>query len=138
MDYSQQGFVLVIALLFLSVITLLVSSAFSLGLLQNKMSLFFYQQALSLQRAELALLVGEGSIKGEESQGEGVIDNYSRYNFKRRAESICGGVYYQIDASGTAKEAKSELQSILLIPQPAEECPNPVLSRQRVGWWQIY
>ncbi|HVV68884.1 MAG TPA: PilX N-terminal domain-containing pilus assembly protein [Gammaproteobacteria bacterium] len=134
----QQGMVLVMALLYLSVITLLVCSAFEVGLVQIKIASHLTDDAQALQNAQSALVAGEIAIQGNETEGQGDAGQQSLYQFKRRPESACGVIYYQINATGTYATAKSELESILLIPVAGEvECPDKISQRQEVAWRQV-
>ena len=135
---SQQGMVLVMALLYLSVITLLVLSAFEVGLLQIKIASRLTDDAQALQNAETGLIVGEAAVQGNETGGRGDVGAQSVYQFKRRPESACGIIYYQINATGTYATAKSELESVLLVPVVGEvDCPEEIPKRREVSWRQV-
>ncbi len=115
---------LITALLYLMVITLLVMSAFGSSILQGQMTQHMYDELQALERAQAALLTAEQSIQGTELMGEG-SDHGVNFSFKRLTENK-GGIYYQVNATSTFAAAKSQLQSIWLMPD-----------KKRVWWSAI-
>ncbi len=130
--YTQHGMALVTALLYLLVITLLVACAFSTGLLQTKISQNVNQEIHAFENAESALLFGESAIQPDEETGNGKL-NDATYRFARITRPGCG-LYYQVDAEGGAATAKSQLESIMMLPQAGPNpCVDPI-SPHRVLW----
>lgn len=130
---NQQGIILITALLYLLVVTLLVMSAFSTSILQAHMAAHFSDEIHAFQQAETVLLAAEKAIHGEELEGQG-SSNRSFYHYKRRAENACGN-YYHIDVTGTFNTAKRMLESVLWVPVPThEKCSEGISARKRV-WW---
>lgn len=132
--HTQQGVILIMALLYLLAVTVLVISTFSSSILQWNMAVHFTDEVRAFQQAEAALLAAEKAIQGNELEGRGSI-NQGFYHYKRRAENDCGLVYYHIDVTGAFAMAKRTLQAILLVPVPTnKECPDGMPDRKRV-WW---
>ncbi len=132
---QQNGFVLVFALLYLSVLTLIIAAAFSHSLLQSKMIQNLHDASVALQNAESALSVAEQSIQGDENHGEGWLTENARYSFHRQAENECE-VMYQVNATGLFVKARSNLQSLIQVPKAvAADCP--VLLRRRIYWLEV-
>lgn len=134
---QQDGFVLVFALLYLSVLTLIIAAAFSHSLLQTKMTQNLHDASVALQNAESALRVAEQSIQGDENQGEGWLTENAQYSFHRQAENECE-IMYQVNATGLFATARSNLQSLIQVPKTViEDCPERLLLRRRVYWLEV-
>ncbi len=134
---AQQGMVLIMALLYLSVVTLLVLVAFESGLVQIKISAHLSDNEQSLQNAETALLGGETAIQGNEIEGQGKIDATASYRYKRRPESACGVAYYEINATGVYAASKTELESILSVPVGSPDECDAIPVREEIAWRQV-
>lgn len=137
-DNQQQGFILVMALIYLFVIALMVTSAFSSSLLQTKMSIYAHNHVTAFQNAESALATGEIAIQGIELKGEGRVSSDAWYSFTRTPQTACGLVFYQVNATGIHVKAKVNLQSLFAVPAlppvNPDECPGKALLRHRVFW----
>lgn len=134
---ESQGFVLVTALLYLAVISLLAAYGFHASLLQTKLSQQYRDQAIAIQYAESALAVAEVAIQGDQAQGEGQFNAQARYHFERLSQTNCGVVYYQVDATGNYNAANSTLHTVLQVPVAGQElCPGEPPTKQRVAWWE--
>jgi Tfp pilus assembly protein PilX len=135
---TEQGFVLVMTLLYLLVVTLLVSSAFASSLLQTKMDMNTHNTANALQNAETALTAGERAINIDELQGQGSVAAGASYIFSRVAHTECGLVFYQVNALGVYTRAKVNLRSLFAVPTGEQEaCPDDILLRHRVYWMEL-
>lgn len=136
----QRGIALITALLYLLVITLLVTSAASSGLLQTKISQHLGQEEQAFENAESALLAGESAIEHsveESDQGEGVINADASYRFAKISRPECG-LYYQIDATGITATATRRLQSWLVLPAVGKNpCTDTASSPHRVAWREL-
>lgn len=133
---EQRGFILVFTLLYLSVLTLLVTAAFNNSLLQGKMNQNVYHASSALQNAESALWLGEQSIQGQERQGQGKINENAVYSYQRRQQEACW-IVYQVNAAGLFAKAKTNLESLYMIPVNTEECEDKKLKRHRMYWVEI-
>lgn len=130
---NQKGVVLVTALLYLLVITCLVESAFSSGILQTKISEHLYQSIQAFENAESALLKAEQAILIDQVQNQGEIDVNTHYEFHQLPRSECG-LFYQVNVITNVAASKIQLRSVFVFPMaglnPCVEISNP----HRVMW----
>jgi Tfp pilus assembly protein PilX len=135
---SNKGVALVSALLYLLVISMLATCAFTTGILQIKMVSHFQQEMRAFAAAEAALLVGEKSIQSDQEEGEGSVGANATYRFHKLTTFAkeCG-IFYQVDSMGTLKMAKVHLQTIFKFPQAGKACKKPPLHAHRIVWLQI-
>lgn len=140
-DYRnrQPGFVLVMALLYLFVVTLLVAGTFSSGILQTKMDSNFFSTDIAFQNAESALVAGELAIQNNQQQGQGSVGANATYSYEKQPETDCGVIYYLVEGNGTnvTANAKKSLEEMLSIPVEDQHCPDNKAIRQRVYWREI-
>lgn len=134
----EQGVVLIVALLYLMVITGLVSAAFECCILQTKTSVQNFTVAQALQNAEQVLRAGEDAVRSTDSQGQGSLGALGTYQFIRQSTWVCGAQYYQVTALGFSRGAQVKLSSILQIPRRDQKgCPSTVMIRKRIAWEQL-
>lgn len=135
--FSEKGAVLVMALLYLLVITLLVVSALSSGILQIKMNQHVYQEAQAFERAESVLLIGEKAISIDQIQGQGQVETDAYYQFHQVQTKECG-LFYQVYATATVRGVKTSLQSIFIFPKAGENpCVDMLSGPHRVLWQRL-
>lgn len=133
---EQKGMVLVMALLFLLVVTLLVASTFSSSALQIKSASHFYQEKQAFEYAEAALATAEEKIDPAKASGGGKVGNHTTYTFNRLSNAQCG-LFYQVDAVGILQN-KLHLQSIFVFPYDGgNPCQDAGLAPHRVMWQQV-
>jgi Tfp pilus assembly protein PilX len=113
---TQQGVVLISALLFLLVITVLVMAVVENNILQIKMSSHYIEYAKAFENAESLLTMGESAINPETTQGEATVDNVGNYNFSQ-TNSDCNNLYYQVVANGKNLNANTQLESMIRLPK---------------------
>jgi Tfp pilus assembly protein PilX len=101
---SDDGFVLVIVMLFLSILSLLALGILEINLLENKMSAFFQDKVNSFYQAEEYLLQAEmemraGNLPANDVNikitkiGSGIFGVLCEVNFYRlRAKASCRGI----------------------------------------------
>src|SRR5262249_20822124 len=129
------GFILMMTLLYLFVITALVSSVFANSLLQTKIGMNTYDASMAFQNAEIALSIGELSIKSTDLQGQGTVANGGSYSFVRTSQQECGLAFYQVHAIGVHAKATVNLQSLWAEPTGDQTgCEDDVLTAHRVYW----
>jgi Tfp pilus assembly protein PilX len=132
----SQGMALITALVYLLIISLLVISAFSSGILQTKISEHLFDEKQSFANAESALLVGENAIEIDKTQGQGQINAQATYQFNQIERPECG-LYYQVNATGLAMNSKVMLQSVFVFPDGGSNpCTAEPLLPHRVMWYQ--
>lgn len=112
----QQGVVLISALLFLLVITILVMAVVENNILQIKMSNHYIEYEKAFENAESLLKIAEAAINSEITQGETTIDNLGNYNFSQTT-SDCNNLYYQVVANGKNLNANIQLESMIRLPK---------------------
>ena len=123
---KENGFVLVLMMLFLLVLSLLAFSVLNNSLLESKMIGFYQNKIKSFYAAEKLLAQKEDLIlAGSEDR--------NIYDFKFRDPKICGVIFYRITASVSYNGAKSKLQSTIAKVGDVKGCdlkPNIVSGRQ--------
>jgi len=136
---GNAGFVLVMALLYLFVVTLLVAGTFGSGILQTKMDNSFSSAEAALQNAESALVVGKLAIHGNEQQGHGNAGVNAAYSYVKQPDTDCGVAYYLLQSEGTdvTAHAKKSLEELVAVPIEDKNCPAGAVLRQRVYWREI-
>jgi Tfp pilus assembly protein PilX len=131
---------LISALSYLFIITALVAGALSSSLLQAKISGHVYDETKAFAQAGSALLIGENSITLEEESGEGGLNKQASYQFKKLSDTACG-IFYAVQATGTAAAATANIESIFVFPtQPKPDAchrTDPRINPHRVMWHQI-
>ena len=133
---KQKGMALITALLYLSIISCLVTSTFLASLLQTKISEHVIQETKSFENAESALFAGENAIQPDQLNGQGQISAQAIYEFHQRVAPDCG-LYYQIDATGTSSNAKTVLKSVFVFPMLGKNpCVDVPSMPHRVMWYQ--
>lgn len=134
-DYKASGFVLITALLYLSVITIVISYALNSSLLQTKISGNMMTQAWAFENAESALVAGENAVQIDLEQGAGQINANSEYSFIKLVQQECAASYYQVNGIGRNRNAKVQLQSLLLVPlNNQDNCQKKYMSKNRLSW----
>lgn len=110
-----SGFVLVTALLFTSVLTILGLSLLESSILENRMFLAYYEKMKSFYLAEKQLieLESRGCFGSENVE---IID-----------AGICGMVFCQISAQAKFKRSKTVLKSIIAEDYGSKKCSSKVL-----------
>ena len=132
---ASSGFVLITALLYLAVITLVVSYALNSSLLQIKISGNAISQAWALENAESALITGENAIEISMEQGAGQFNSDSEYSFIKLAKQECAASYYQVDALGQKGKTQIKLQSVVLVPLANQDnCTTKYTNKKRLTW----
>ncbi|MCK4609212.1 MAG: hypothetical protein KAT71_07010 [Gammaproteobacteria bacterium] len=125
---KSSGVVLITALLFLLVLTLLAMSFLRTGLLEAKMSSNYQAKVFALQNAELNLAKSASKI-GQSSvlpKGVAVI------------AAPCGVTFYRITAIGSYKKSHTALQEIFATVGDTSRCkPKPHIHNGRQAW-RIY
>lgn len=136
---KDQGFVLVLTLLYLSIITLLVNEMFTDGVMQTRIAINHHQSAIAWQNAESALMMGESQIKTGIDQGQGSLPDQSG-DYKFNLDTVhqqCGFNFYQVTANGIYLNAKVSLQSLWALPNGSQfDCPDAAFMPHRVYWDQ--
>lgn len=135
--FKYDGYILIMALLYLFAMALLVSSSFSSSLLQSKMSAHAYHQAIAFQNAQNALIAGENSIQGNAMQGEGQLSLDASYSYVQQSQDGCGTILYLVTATGIHIKAKSVLQSLFAVPASKYPACEEAPQRQRLYWNQL-
>jgi type IV pilus assembly protein PilX len=121
----NSGFILVTALLFLLILTLL-----AVGILQN--SLISIKITSNYQAQTFAFQTAENNLKQAELELEnGTISN----GVTEISNAMCGVKFYRIIASGEYHGAKSKLQSTYAIIGNTDKCnPKPTITQGRHSW----
>ena len=135
--HSQSGIALVSALLYLGVLTLLVTASLSSSILQSKVSQQTQQEAESFSYAELALQTGEDATLKLDDTGKG-SSQHAQYAFQRITgpSSTCG-LFYNIHATSHIGGSSTSLSSIFTLPQAGPNpCPDPTIKAYRISWKQ--
>jgi Tfp pilus assembly protein PilX len=121
-----KGAILISALLFLFVLTLLAMSISQTGLLENKMSSNYQNGIFALQRAEINLTKKEQQIGRSNKLPTGV---------EIISTAVCGVTFYRVKAEGKYGEAKQSLQSTFAIIGDTTHCHHkPSIIRGRQSW----
>jgi len=113
-----KGTILISALLFLLILTLLAMSISQTGLLENKMSSNYQDGIFALQRAEINLIKKEQQI-GRSNKLPSGVDIMST--------AVCGVTFYRVRAEGKYGETKRVLQSTFAIINDATHCRHKSL-----------
>ncbi len=121
---SSGGFILVMVMLFLSILSLLALSVLEVNLLENKMSAFYYDQVKSFYMAEEYLLQAERQmLEGQNTNGV-VIDK------------MCGATIYLLTATASYRGAKTVLCSTVAKVDDGNNCnPKPNITSGRQAFW---
>ena len=127
----ESGAVLLLTLLFLFVITLLVSNSIENSLLETKMSANGYYKAMAWEVAETGLRIAEARISGKVIEGS----VGAQYHIKLLKTDTCGRARYQITSRGCYQGVQRVLVSEYdeLNRASSVACKREIASR-RVLW----
>ena len=121
--HNNDGFILVVMMLFLLVASLLAVSGLNMNLLEDRMNIFYQDKIRSFYQAENLLLDAERKIlSGVETNDIPIIDM-----------DICGVTFYRLTVEAEYHGAKSSLQSIFAKAGDFKNCsfkPNISSGRQ--------
>jgi hypothetical protein len=121
----NHGFVLVVALLFLVIISLLAVSILQHSLVAAKITTNYLDQIIAFQAAERDLILSEQNL----------LTGNITSNIKLISQAKCGISFYQIIAIGENHGTKSKLQSTFAIVTGANHCDfNPAIKTGRQSW----
>jgi hypothetical protein len=129
----DSGVVLVTALLYLLVLTLMVSSLFKVSVSQFRMSEHFQNTEMAFQQTESALAKAQSEIDQSRTKGQGRLNDSASYQFER-VSTHCGFWLYRANATGKYQKAVKKLESIVLLPVPNEQCPEVIEKKRRMYW----
>lgn len=123
-----EGAILISALLFLLILTLLAISISQTGLLENKMSSNYQDGIFALQRAEINLTKKEQQIDRSNKLPAGV---------EIISTAVCGVTFYRVKAEGRYREAKRVLQSTFAIINNSTHCRHKSLITPGRQAWRL-
>lgn len=141
-SYKQQGTVLATALLYLAVLTLLAATALATSSLQTKLNQHYFQATEAFENAEATLVMIERLIQPGQQQGEGVINNQTRYHFSKLASTHPCIDNYIVNVTNETATSKVSLGSIWQLPVASfenvfsEGCFSDAFIAERITWWQ--
>lgn len=115
---NKDGFILVMMLLFLSILSLLAFSILNITLLENKINGFYQDKIKSFYLAEDNLLRAERAIL---QRGEVNLD-VAGVEVAKIAQGECGEAFYRLTVTANYRGAKSVLQSVLVKINDAGNC----------------
>jgi Tfp pilus assembly protein PilX len=118
----EQGMVLVMVILFLSVVSLLALNLLNASLLETKMSSYYQNKAQAFYQAENYLTQSEQAIlRGEQIANAEIID-----------ADVCGVTFYRVFANAECHGAWGKLQSTLAKIDDLSHCePKPNIKQGR-------
>jgi Tfp pilus assembly protein PilX len=121
---NSSGFILVVVMLFLSILSLLALSVLEVNLLENKTSVFYYDQVKSFYMAEESLLQKEQQIfAGQDTSGVAI-------------DEMCGVTIYLLTATASYRSAKTILCSTVAKVDDSKNCnPKPNIASGRQAFW---
>lgn len=109
---NNSGFILIVAMLFLSILSLLAFSMLEVNLLENKMSAFFQDKVQSFYQAE------EYLSQAEEQINAGGLPANANVSFNDITSSIsgvpCEVIFYRLKATANHRGTESVLWSTFL------------------------
>jgi len=121
---SETGAVLITALLFLLILTMLAMSIVHIGLLETKMSKNYQDKIFATQQAEQNLIQKEQQLNSGNLSVATVIST-----------AICGVTFYRIEAEGQYHHAKTNIHSTYAIIGDTSHCdPKPTIHPGRQSW----
>ncbi len=123
-----KGTILISALLFLLILTLLTISISQTSLLENKMSSNYQDGIFALQRAEINLIKKEQQIGRSNKLPAGV---------EIISTAVCGVTFYRVKAEGKYKETKRILQSTFAIIGDTTHCHHKLLITPGRQSWRL-
>ena len=129
--------IIITAMLFLFVFTLLIVTNLELHLLENKMSINNYHRALVFEAAEAGLIVAESKIRLKPLALPS-LPAIVNYHIQLLSTDSCGKKHYQITSSAYYQHASVTLMSqydrLLSVSKPT--CKKEIVNR-RVVWQEI-
>lgn len=134
---QQSGVTLITVLLYLCIVTIYVTGAFNISLLQFKMKDRIKSADIAFQNAESALVKAAFEIEADKTIGKGALDANTTYRFERVSTEKCGIWFYQIYAEARYASAKRSLESVISLPVYNEECPDVEEKKHRILWREV-
>lgn len=132
---TQQGFVLITVLIFVTALTFLTMNIIEVSLLESKMSNYYAQERIAFYRAESSLHQAEQNILNNTATQQQVMASPI---FKKIA-SYCGVDYYLGKVSNSYKGATVNLQSTLAKVDYEAQCQHPpTIKSGRKSWLVLY
>lgn len=124
----SAGFILIVVMLFLSILSLLTFGLLEGNLLENKMSEFYHSKVQSFYLAEKYLLQAEQQILNGEGVTSAVIALVD--------DSNCGVKIYFLTATANYQKAKTILRSTLAKIGDTNACiSKPNITSGRQAFW---
>lgn len=132
---THQGFILIITLLLLSILSLLALCMLEINLLENKTSVLFQDKVNSFYEAEKYLLEAEQQIKANGLPRSPNIEGDDLTSSFPAPASPCKIFFYRLKATGNYRGTTSVLWSTFLKVVDVTKCTDSNLTAGRQAFW---